>query len=129
MSKKYKLPERYELIISEKSESFKIKDLQRNVISVKSFYLHQLESIISDYENNIKKLKVFDSTFTEDNEIDVIIKPGSKFNLFYKGKRVGKYDTVIECVNRIKDLKTWDEEFEIFKSKIQSLNNREEVNI
>lgn len=125
--KKYKLPETYELIPSEKNQSFRIKDLQRNVISTKSFILSELETIIEEYESNLKKLKTFGSYLNEDNDIDVIIRPGSKYILFYKGKNEGKYSTMLDCIDQIKELKTWYENFETFKSKIQALNDREEV--
>lgn len=129
MSKKYKLPENYELVISEKSQSFRIKDLQRNVISTKFFLLSELETIIDEYESNLKKLKTFGSYLNEDNEIDVILKPGSKFILYYKSERVGKYSTILECVTKIKDLKAWYEEYESLKLKIEALNNHEEVSL
>ena len=127
--KKYKLPENYELVISEKFQSFRIKDLDRNVISTKSFILSELETVINDYENNLKKLKTFGSYLNEDNEIDVILKPGSKFILYYKSERVGKYSTILECVTKIKDLKAWYEEYESLKLKIEALNNHEEVSL
>jgi len=125
--KKYKLPENYELVISEKFQSFKIKDLDRNIISTKSFILSELETVINDYESNLKKLKTFGSYLNEDNEIDVILKPGSKFILYYKSERVGKYSTILECVTKIKDLKAWYEEYESLRLKIEALNNHEEV--
>jgi hypothetical protein len=127
--KKYKLPENYELVISEKFQSFRIKDLDRNVISTKSFFLSELETVINDYESNLKKLKTFGSYLNEDNEIDVILKPGSKFILYYKSERVGKYSTILECVTKIKDLKAWYEEYESLKLKIEALNNHEEVSL
>lgn len=127
--KKYKLPENYELVISEKSQSFRIKDLNRNVISTKFFLLSELETVINDYESNLKKLKTFGSYLNEDNEIDVILKPGSKFILYYKSERIGKYSTILECVTKIKDLKAWYEEYESLKLKIEALNNHEEVSL
>ena len=127
--KKYKLPENYELVISEKSQSFRIKDLDRNVISTKFFLLSELETVINDYESNLKKLKTFGSYLNEDNEIDVILKPGSKFILYYKSERVGKYSTILECITKIKDLKAWYEEYESLRLKIEALNNHEEVSL
>ncbi len=127
--KKYKLPENYELVISEKFQSFRIKDLDRNIISTKSFLLPELETVINDYESNLKKLKTFGSYLNEDNEIDVILKPGSKFILYYKSERIGKYSTILECVTKIKDLKAWYEEYESLKLKIEALNNHEEVSL
>ena len=127
--KKYKLPENYELVISEKSQSFRIKDLNRNVISTKSFILSELETIINDYESNLKKLKTFGSYLNENNEIDVILKPGSKFILYYKSEKLGKYSTILECVTKIKDLKAWYEEYESLRLKIEALNNHEEVSL
>ena len=127
--KKYKLPENYELVISEKFQSFRIKDVDRNIISTKSFLLPELETVINDYESNLKKLKTFGSYLNEDNEIDVILKPGSKFILYYKSEKVGKYSTILECVTKIKDLKAWYEEYESLKLKIEALNNHEEVSL
>ena len=129
MSKKYKLPERYELEISDYHSlkyscgKFRIKDLQRNVKS-RSFYqkhLSKLEKIISDYEDNLQKLQ--DLTNIHDNSnIDVILKPGSSYNLFYKTVDVGLFSTIPELLSVISRI-------ENYEFQIQALNNREEISL
>lgn len=128
-TKPYKLPERYSLEISEDTTSFRIKDLHRNVTSDKYFLLSELVTVIREYETSLEKLKTFGSFLNEDNDVDIIIKPGSKYILYYKGKRVNKCSSIIECIDKIKNLQKWYKEFESFKSTVNALNNREEVSL
>ena len=127
--KKYKLPDRYELIISDycnlKSSSgrFQIKDLKRNVTSRK-FYektLSKLDVIISEYEDNLKLLDNID-IIVIDPDIDIILKPGSYYHLFYKGVDLGLFKTVVEIIK----IGTRANSFE---SKINALNNHEELSL
>jgi hypothetical protein len=125
----YKLPDRYELIISDycnlKSSSgrFQIKDLKRNVTSRK-FYeksLSKLDKIISDYENNLNLLQGIDN-LNNNPDVDVILKPGSSYQLFYKGKNLGSFKTLVEIIKIISKI-------DDFESKIISLNDGEEVSL
>lgn len=126
MNKKYKLPERYELIIAKSeaySNCFRIKDLQRNVTSRK-FYeksLSKLDKIISDYEDQLNLLQNVDN-LNNNSDVDVILKPGSNYHLFYKGKELGSFKTLVEIINVINRIDS-------FESKIISLNDGEEVNL
>ncbi len=125
----YNLPDRYELIISEycnlkgSSGRFQIKDLKRNVTSRK-FYeksLSKLDKIISNYENNLKLLESVDNLINN-SDIDVILKPGSNYHLFYKGKDLGLFETVVEIMKVIARI-------DAFESKTISLNEGEEVTL
>lgn len=125
----YKLPDRYELIISEycnlkgSSGRFQIKDLKRNVTSRK-FYeksLSKLDKIISNYENNLKLLEGVDNLNNNSN-IDIVLKPGSNFQLFYKTQDLGLFETVVEIMKVIARI-------DAFESKVISLNEGEEVTL
>lgn len=121
-TKPYRLPERYLLEISEKDpHKFRIKDLERNVLSKELTDYWPVPSYIHLYELNLKKVQ--DMVDINDNiDIDLIIRPASKYKLFYKGKMIGKHATIpglLEAIRRIIS----------FNSKINALNNREEVTL
>ena len=119
-TKPYKLPERYSLEISEKDpHKFRIKDLERNVLSKELSDYWSVPSYIHLYESNLKKVQ--DMVDTNDNiDIDLIVRPASKYKLFYKGKMIGKHSTIPGLVEAIKSVI-------VFNSKINALNSREEV--
>lgn len=119
--KHYTLPDRYELVnIKPASNSFRIKDLQRNVVSNELYKLWKLEEYISDYETNLKKLQVL-TNLNDNTDLDIILKPGcSKYILYYKAELVGGFSTIPGLLDAIKFINT-------FESQIKALNNREEV--
>lgn len=121
-TKPYKLPERYSLEISNKDpRKFRIKDLERNVLSKELSDYWSVPSYIHLYELNLKKVR--DMVDTNDNiDIDLIIRPASKYKLFYKGKLIGKHATIPGLLEAIKSIIS-------FNSKISALNNREEVSL
>lgn len=121
-TKPYKLPERYSLEISNKDpRKFRIKDLERNIFSKELTDYWLVPSYIHLYELNLKKVQ--DMIDTNDNiDIDLIIRPASKYKLFYKGKMIGKHGTIPGLLEAIKSVI-------VFNSKINALNNREEVTL
>ena len=122
MSKKYKLPERYVLEISNKNPcKFKIKDLQRNVTSKGLTDYWLIPEIIAAYELNLKKVEDL-TNIHNDNDFDLIVRPASKYKLFYEGKLIGKYVTVPGILEAVKSI-------ELFRSKIEMINSREEISL
>lgn len=126
---KYKLPERYQLEITEycllkhSSGSFRIIDLQRNVTS-RIFYeksLSKIDRIIHDYEHKLTILQGIES-LNNNSDADVILKPGSKYQLFYKGKELGFFETLVEIIKIVNQI-------QYFESRINDLNNHEEVSL
>ena len=88
---------------------------------VLSKHLSKLEKIISDYEDNLQKLQNL-TNIHDNSDIDVILKPGSSYNLFYKTVDVGLFSTIPELLSAISRI-------ENYEFQIQALNNREEISL
>lgn len=128
-TKSYKLPERYSLeivdycLLKHSYGSFRIKDLQRNVISCNFLEksLSKLDKIIYDYERNLTILQGIEN-LNNNPDVDVILKPGSKHQLFYKGKELGFFETLVEVIDSMNQI-------EAFEYKVNALNNHEDVRV